>query len=283
MSLAAVYLDRSSGTKAPVQQLPTSGRQDGPADRRVRVFGLEVTDTTLAGAAHWIIDRAMKGERAEVAFLNAHCVNVMYRNRAYRTALERSHQIFADGSGVRIAARAAGVHLRENVNGTDLLPVLCREAADAGAPIYFLGAREGIAAAAARRMQRETPGLIIAGHHHGYLSDPVDEAAAIDAINRSGAKILLVGLGVPSQELWIARNRHRLAAAVVVGVGGLFDYYSGRIPRAPLALRRFGFEWVWRLAMEPRRLANRYLVGNAEFLLRLAVMRALAPAEFQQS
>jgi exopolysaccharide biosynthesis WecB/TagA/CpsF family protein len=86
-------------------------------------------------------------------------------------------------------------------------------------------------------------------------------------------------MGVPLQELWIARNRHRLSAAVVIGVGGLFDYYSGRIPRAPLAVRKVGMEWAWRLAMEPRRLARRYLVGNLEFVARLAMLRALAPVE----
>jgi exopolysaccharide biosynthesis WecB/TagA/CpsF family protein len=285
MSSATVFMERSTGVMpAPRADLTgPAGARDAADERRVLVFGLEVTDTTLADAAAWIVNRAMMGERAEVSFLNAHCVNVMYRNRAYREALRQSHRVFADGAGIRIAARAAGVTLKENVNGTDLLPVLCREAAAKRAPIYFLGSRDGIAATAARRMQLETPDLDIAGHHHGYLSTTAVETAAIEAINRSGAEILLVGFGVPAQELWIARNRHRLAPTVIVGVGGLFDYYSGRIPRAPAVLRRLGFEWAWRLAMEPRRLANRYIVGNAEFLLRLAVMRALAPAEFQQT
>lgn len=91
-----------------------------------------------------------------------------------------------------------------------------------------------------------------------------------------------MGFGLPLQELWIARNRHRLQPPVIIGVGGLFDYYSGRIPRAPQHLRRLGLEWAWRLAMEPRRLAGRYLLGNLEFLVRLAIRRLLEPAAFRQ-
>lgn len=131
-------------------------------------------------------------------------------------------------------------------------------------------------------MQREVPGLVVSGSHHGYIDGAEHEARIVDAINASGAGILLVALGVPMQELWMARNRGRLTVPVVIGVGGLFDYYSGRIARAPLVLRKAGLEWAWRLAQEPRRLARRYLAGNAEFLARLAYERLVSPARFQQ-
>ena len=270
------FARRPSADLAPAPQAST--RQAFP--RTVRLFGLGITDTTRAEAATWMVDRAVRGERGEVAFLNAHCVNVMSRDAGYRAALAGATRVLADGAGVGIAARAAGVRLRENVNGTDLLPHLCREAALRGTPLFLLGGRNGVAAEAARRLSLAHPGLVVAGTHHGYLADPAEEAAAIAAIEGSGAAILLVGLGVPMQELWIARNRHRLAPAVVAGVGGLFDYYSGRIPRAPAGLRRHGLEWAWRLAMEPRRLARRYLAGNAAFLVRLAALRLLTPEAF---
>lgn len=248
-------------------------------DRTIGLFGLEITDTSLAGAASWIVQRASHGVATDVAFLNAHCVNVAYRSPAYRAAVAGMSRVFADGAGVRIAARVAGMDLQDNVNGTDLFPVLCREAARAGQGIYLLGARDGIAAAAAATLKAQTPGLIVAGTHHGYIKGADDEQRVIDEINASGASILLVALGVPSQELWMARNRGRLQVPVVLGVGGLFDYYSGRIARAPMVLRKAGLEWAWRLALEPRRLANRYLVGNAVFLARLAWLRLLAPGD----
>jgi N-acetylglucosaminyldiphosphoundecaprenol N-acetyl-beta-D-mannosaminyltransferase len=132
-------------------------------------------------------------------------------------------------------------------------------------------------------MSARYPGLEIAGTHHGYFKPGREERDVIDAINRSGAEILFVAFGVPLQEIWIERNRHRLKPSVVIGVGGLFDYYSGRIPRAPLALRRTGLEWLWRLAMEPGRLWRRYLLGNAEFLGRVAMLKLFGGVAFVNS
>lgn len=246
-------------------------------DHHVALFGLKTWDATLVEAADWIVSRASRRQSARVSFLNADCVNIMHRHPAYQDALKMSDRIFLDGIGVRLAARLHGHALRDNVNGTDLFPILCQRAAAAEVGIYLFGAKPGRAAASATAMQGSIAGLKICGAQHGYIQGATEEARVIRQINESGAEILLVALGAPAQELWIARNRHRLNPSVILGVGGLFDYYSGSIPRAPSAFRRFGMEWVWRLAMEPRRLARRYIVGNAEFLLRVA-RHALHPA-----
>lgn len=247
------------------------------------LFGFDIRDTTIGRASSWIVARAAQGRPTNVAFVNAHCVNVSYRSMEYRSAVSSMDRVFADGIGMRIAAKVSGIEFQDNVNGTDLFPVLCREAARAGVGIYLFGAQEGVAAEAGVRMRAATPGLAIAGTHHGYLDGAAAEARVVDQINASGAGILLVAMGVPSQELWIARNRHRITAPVVIGVGGLFDYYSGRIARAPLALRKAGLEWAWRLALEPKRLAKRYLAGNVEFLARLAYLKLARPGAFRPS
>jgi exopolysaccharide biosynthesis WecB/TagA/CpsF family protein len=106
------------------------------------------------------------------------------------------------------------------------------------------------------------------GVQHGYF-DEMETDALLKAINASGADVLLVGFGVPRQEQWIAAHRERIQAPVAIAVGGLFDYYGGRIPRAPLLLRKASLEWVWRLAMEPRRMWRRYLIGNFTFMGRV--------------
>lgn len=121
--------------------------------------------------------------------------------------------------------------------------------------------------------ETDSPGLRVAGTRDGF-DGAADEAAAIRAINASGADILLVAMGVPRQDVWLARNAHRLAPGLCLGVGALFDFLAGRVARAPLALRRARLEWAWRLAMEPRRMAGRYLVGNVTFMGR-AVAHAL--------
>jgi exopolysaccharide biosynthesis WecB/TagA/CpsF family protein len=238
--------------------------------RKVRVFGVSIADTTLRDAAEWMVDSAHRGIKQTVSFLNAHCLNVLIGDRAYKDAVEASDVVFADGAGISIAARAAGTRLLDNVNGTDLFPVICEEAAKVGVPIFLLGGKPGTTARTAARMMASYPGLSIAGSHHGYFSTPEEESRVINYVNSTNSGILLVGMGVPTQELWIMHNRFRLNTPVIAGVGGLFDYYSGRIPRAPRALRAAGLEWVWRLTMEPRRLARRYLVGNIAFLARLA-------------
>lgn len=118
-SPAGISVDRS-GALGDGRELAVEG--SGVSVSLVRVFGLDLVDTTLEDAARFIIAHAMGGKPAQIAFLNAHAVNVMHRDPAYRTALARCDRVFADGVGVRISALAAGVALRENVNGTDLLP-----------------------------------------------------------------------------------------------------------------------------------------------------------------
>jgi exopolysaccharide biosynthesis WecB/TagA/CpsF family protein len=255
------------------------GRETGacrfrPAAELREFLGLRFWDVDLETAARFLVQQADAGRRLEVYFVNAHCVNVAARDAAYAALLEQAPFLFADGFGMSLAARFAGLRLEHNVNGTDLFPVLCRTAAAAGVPIALLGARPGVAQACADRMQRSHPGLRVAWTGHGYL-DRAEELAAIDAMNASGAKVVFVAKGVPAQERWIAAHRARLEAPVVLGVGALFDFYSGTVRRAPRLVRRLRSEWVYRLAREPRRMAGRYLLGNPAFLARAAAWRAL--------
>jgi exopolysaccharide biosynthesis WecB/TagA/CpsF family protein len=231
----------------------------------IQLFGLPLANATLADAAQEIVARAVRGQRSIIQFVNAHCINSLKSSAAYSRALSVADTLLGDGSGMRLAARFAGVETPPNLNGTDLFPHLCNEAAENDQPIFLLGGGEGVAEKAGEAMERKNPKLRIAGCTNGFWSAN-EEAALIERINASGATILLVGLGVPKQEKWIARNRNRISVPVVLGVGGLFDYYSGRIPRAPQWMRSFGAEWVWRFLQEPRRLASRYLVGNTVFV-----------------
>jgi exopolysaccharide biosynthesis WecB/TagA/CpsF family protein len=243
---------------------------------RVTLLGFSLLSSSLGGAARLICDRAEDHIPTSVNFINAHCVNVASKDPIYGRALRRSDFLLPDGSGVRLAAAISGVSYEGNLNGTDLFPRLCAEAARRGLAFYFLGGHSGVAATAAAEMARRHPGLKIAGARDGYFPE-AQESEVIAEINASGADILMVGMGVPRQEIWLDRNRETLAPAVTMGVGGLFDYYSGRIPRAPVAVRRVGCEWIWRLYQEPARLARCYLVGNFSFLAR-AVFHVLAAA-----
>lgn len=234
---------------------------------RFHLLGVEIDNLTMREAVEQVIMATQAGRQCSIAFVNADCLNLAYTNTSYARILSRQAHVFADGIGVKLAARMSGIDVRDNVNGTDMFPHLCEAAARTNRTVFLLGGQPGIAEKAAESMAHSTPGLKIAGTHHGYFT-PEDETEVVCAINDSKADIVLVGLGAPRQELWIHNNLDRLDAKVAIGVGGLFDYFSGRIPRAPLFMRKRGLEWVWRLWQEPKRLARRYLIGNMLFLVR---------------
>jgi exopolysaccharide biosynthesis WecB/TagA/CpsF family protein len=230
-------------------------------------LGVAIDNLTMDEAIGDILAAAADSEPKTFAFVNADCLNKAVGNASYARILSRQFRVFADGSGIRWASRLRGLEVRENVNGTDLFPLLCHHAAKRGLGIYLLGAKPGVAAEAARRIKEVTPDLVVSGTRDGFFSAH-EEEDVIEKINASGSGILLVAMGAPRQEEWIERNRSRLSVGVVIGVGGLFDFFAGRVSRAPLGLRRTGFEWVWRFLQEPSRMWRRYIIGNPVFLWR---------------
>lgn len=235
----------------------------------VSIHGLNLVNLSMDDSIAAIEGALSARETTRISFVNADCVNIASVNHAYRRALASSDWTFIDGIGMRIAGLVLNQPVRDNVNGTDLFPRLCQSLAQHGQRLYLLGGRPGIAEATADWARSRYPGLQIAGSQHGYY--PADtEAAIISAIHASHADVLLVGMGAPRQELWLERHMAACGVTVALGVGGLFDFYSGRIPRAPLWMRKLGLEWLFRLLQEPGRMWRRYLLGNIEFLLRIA-------------
>lgn len=265
---------------AQIHRLPFPGSaaarpQVGP--RRMletsRILGYDVVNAKLAETVYWIADRAQSRTPTHIAFVNAHCANLAAKDWRYRDTLENVDALLPDGSGVSLAAKIDRVETGGNLNGTDLFGPLCRCLAFRSIPVFFLGGRPGIAATAAENAEAQYPNLAVAGSRHGYFS-PREEDDVIAEINASGARVVFVAFGVPDQDIWIARVRHRIHAPVILGVGGLLDFVSERIPRAPKWMRASGIEWMYRLKCEPRRMWQRYLVGNFTFVMR-AVTYAL--------
>jgi len=234
----------------------------------LNLFGIPVVNTTMSEAVAWVVAKASGREKKLVAFVNPDCLNIAWKNGEYRNALLEADRVLPDGIGIHLGCRMLGQALQANVNGTDMFPLLCEAAAREQLPIYLLGARPDIAQAAAENMVQRYPQLKIAGARDGYFQAE-EEEAVVDAINCSGARILLVAFGAPRQELWLGRWRDRLVPPVSMGVGGLFDFYSGRIARAPVWMREMGLEWVFRLMQEPGRMWRRYVIGNPLFLFRV--------------
>ncbi|UWR28050.1 WecB/TagA/CpsF family glycosyltransferase [Sulfitobacter sp. S223] len=213
--------------------------------------------------------------KRRINFMNAHCFNVMARNRQYAAAVNSADYLLPDGIGVALAAKMTGHKLTENLNGTDFIPAILEEAAQRGKSVYLFGGTPGTADRAANNLIHKIPNLRIAGVRDGY-AQAQNDAEIIADMNASGADIVLVALGVPMQELWLHRNAPYINAELTMGVGAALDFFAGNVSRAPALVRKAKCEWVWRLALEPRRLAKRYLAGNPSFLARAAKQAAFA-------
>jgi N-acetylglucosaminyldiphosphoundecaprenol N-acetyl-beta-D-mannosaminyltransferase len=207
---------------------------------------------------------AANSDLVSINFLNAHCFNVAQRDPHYTDALDRCTYLLNDGVGVALAGKVKGIHFEENMNGTDLIPDLLQLFAEAGLSVYFFGGKPEVTQEAVVEIGRLIPNLSIAGFSHGYVESP---ESVVEQINASGAGAVVLGLGVPRQELWVDRYGSRLTdVRVCVSGGAIFDFMSGRVKRAPMFMRRLSLEWVFRLMQEPGRLFQRYIPGNALFL-----------------
>jgi len=172
----------------------------------------------------------------------------------FAAVLERSDLSLPDGMGIVIAAkilRTPGLH---RIPGMEYLERLLAVCVNDGVGVFFYGAMPGVAQAAAAQLIRRHPGLRVAGIESGWRGWlRVPDRYVAWKIRRSRARVLLVALGAPDQELWLDRHRSRLGdVRLAIGVGGAFDFWSGRIRRAPVVFQKLGFEWAWRLLQEPR-------------------------------
>lgn len=234
----------------------------------VHILGVGITDVTRGGAVQLIREMIddCEGQTQSVYFVNAHTLNLACDHSGYRAILNAGTRVFGDGTGVRWAARMKGIRLRDNLNGTDLVPELLESTP--GRRYYLLGADAETIRRAAAVAEIRLPNWTQAGFHHGFLAGRPHTAEVIRQINAAHPDVLLVGMGNPRQERWIHEHRASLRVPVCMGVGGLFDFWAENVSRAPRWLRRIGHEWLWRLLQQPGDKARRYLVGNPRFLLR---------------
>jgi N-acetylglucosaminyldiphosphoundecaprenol N-acetyl-beta-D-mannosaminyltransferase len=239
---------------------------------RVQVCDVAFDNLSMSEAIARLRDMLDGGMPQQVSFVNPACVNIATSHRGYRRVLARAGLVLPDGIGIKIGSDLLGTPLKQNVNGTDLFPRLCEMLQARGASVFLLGGQAGVAEAVAAEIARRWPGLRVAGTRHGYFS-VAEEGAVAEQVKASGAEVLLVARGVPAQDLFIDRHLPLLGVTLAMGVGGLFDFVSGRIPRAPVWMRETGFEWVYRLLQEPGRMWRRYLVGNFSFLVRVGLQR----------
>ncbi len=220
--------------------------------RRVMILGVAVDDLLESEVLALAEAMIMAGGSHQICTVNPEFVVEAGRNPAFATVLANADLCTPDGFGLLLAARYLGQPLRGRVTGVDLSRALARLAAAQGWRLFLLGAATGVAEQAAAVLCAANPGLQIAGCFAGS-PDPRHEPFLRQLIVATRPDILLVAYGHPRQDLWIARNQPAIGVPLAIGVGGVFDYLTGRVPLAPAWLRSLGLEWLYRLINQPRR------------------------------
>ncbi len=239
----------------------------------VDVLGVHVHDVTESEALALLAQFIASGKPHRVATPNPEIVMAARRDAAYRDVLNEADLAIPDGIGLLLAARLAGTPLRAHVRGTDLVLRLAGRSAREGWRWYLLGAAPGVAAEAGRQLAERFPGLQVAGADAGS-PDPAADLDVRRAIQAAApVHVLLVAYGAPRQERWIARNAAAVGVPVQIGVGGVFNFFAGRSPRAPHWVRRLELEWAYRLVTEPWRWRRQLALPTFAYLAALEGIR----------
>jgi N-acetylglucosaminyldiphosphoundecaprenol N-acetyl-beta-D-mannosaminyltransferase len=248
-------------------------------DPRVAILGVALDNLTMEEVLDAVEASIAEGGFHQIATANVDFIMKSIHDEELHETLCRCDLVLADGAPLVWASRLLGAGLKERVTGADLVPQLARLSARRGYRIFLLGAEEESSAGAAAWMEKNYPGVHIAGRYcpkHQPLEE-MDHEEILARIETARPDILLVAFGNPKQEKWLAMHRFRLEVPVCIGVGGSFDFLSGKVPRAPLWMQHSGLEWFYRMMQEPSRLAKRYF-SNAAGLARYLPVQLAAMA-----
>ena len=238
----------------------------------VSILGVKV-DSLSVGELDAALKRFIQCEkRSLILHVNVHCLNLSQREVWLRDFLNSASIVFCDGAGVMLGARILRKRIRQRIPITEWIWRLANLAESQGFTIFLLGARPGIADEAAAKIKQRFAQLQIVGVHHGYFDitpGGIENERIITMINAAKPDILIVGFGMPLQERWLMENWKRLDIKVALTGGAILDRVAGQLRRGPRWMTDNGLEWLSRLAIEPRRLWKRYLIGNPVFLLRV--------------
>lgn len=236
----------------------------------IEILGVRFDLVGFHQAAGIVCDWFKDNKKRYIATPNPEFVVAAQKDEKFKQILNNSDLSITDGSGIQIAARFLGMPVPQRITGTDFMQELCEKFAKLNVPIFLLGGENGTAKKCAGKLLHNFPNLQIAGIFEGMANEAGDRET-INAINGTNARIVFVAYGAPKQEMWIARNLHKLTnIKVVMGVGGAFDCIAGEISRAPIFMRKLGLEWLWRLIKQPKRFGR---IFRAVIVFPLLVLR----------
>ena len=233
----------------------------------VKILDVPVHPLTMQEAVSALEESIANGEQAFVVTANAEIIMMCQQDAEYKKIVSQDAQlVLADGAGAVWAGRHLGYKVPERVAGFDLYCNLLKEAAVKGYKAYFFGGSPGIAEAAKAKSEELYPGVQVVGYRNGYFQEE-ESQAIIDEINDSGADMLFAALGAPKQEKWLVRYRDQLKPKVLMGIGGSFDVFAGKMERAPKWMQDASLEWLFRLYKQPSRFMR--MMALPKFVLKV--------------
>ncbi len=245
----------------------------------VHLLGRRITCMTVPAVVEAIYAACTEDRKMVVANYNVHGFNLTMQFPWFYNFLQSADITHCDSSGILKAIRYMGLDLpiQYRVSYTRLMPALLECCNRHGLSMFLLGAKPENLEAALVRMKEKYPNARFAGHH-GYFTkeDSVQNEAVVQQINSIKPNILIVGMGMPLQGKWIQQHRSRLNVNVCMPGGAIIDRLAGVVSDCPTLISNMGFEWLYRLGREPRRLAARYLLGNLAFVLHIAMAKYFA-------
>ncbi len=245
-----------------------------------KIMGIPFNNVSMTEALGITLIALQERRKTVIYTPNPEIVMAAQKDKEYMEVLKSADLLLPDGIGIVKASKLYHNPIKERVAGYDFVQAVFSKVRTSVNTVYLLGGKEGVAEKAKEKMQRQHRGLSITGAHHGYFKDgSEEEAQVIDEINSLNPEILLVGLGFPRQEKWIARHRDKLNSIIIIAVGGSFDVMSGETKRAPEFYRKHGLEWFYRLITQPSRF-KRMLVLPV-FMIRALGERFGASIEFK--
>lgn len=230
------------------------------------ILGCRLDIVDMAGALKVIEGAIQNRELSQVITLNAEMIYRAQNDRQLRDIYSQARLVTPDGIGVVWALRRAGWQITRRVTGIGLTLKILDLAGERNWRVFLLGAEPGVAEEVARKLASSENPPEIAGTHHGYFTDE-ESSNIIELIRKVRPDILLVGLGAPRQDIWIAAHLEELMVPVCIGVGGTFDVLAGKVRRAPRVWRRLGLEWLFRLLSEPSRIKRQLVLPRFAWLV----------------
>lgn len=233
----------------------------------VKILDVPVHPLTMGEAVSVLEESITSGEQAFVVTANAEIIMMCQEDAGYKKIVSQDAQlVLPDGAGAVWAGRHLGYKVPERVAGFDLYCQLLDKAAQKGYKAFFFGGSPGIAEAAKAKSEELYPGVQVVGCHNGYFKEE-ESQAIIDEINASGADMLFAALGAPKQEKWLVRYREQLKPKILMGIGGSFDVFAGKMQRAPKWMQDASLEWLFRLYKQPSRFMR--MMALPKFVLKV--------------